>query len=336
MKRLKSFLTTVVKLTVAVAILFIVMRQVDFDVLRKSACSVWLIPAMFFYLLHMLSCGWRWQVLAKAGGVHISLAEAFSLTMQGFFFSLVIPGGAIGGDVVKMGLIARQSDPGRRTDGVFSVLVDRVAGMVGLFLLALILVVCRWELLGRVSVPGVNSFSGSKHFIPLVVVLVSAGGIIAGGVMFCWRSFEKVRLFYTVFRWIDRHSGNLISRLENAVDAYRDHWLEFLLLVLFSVVFVHLGTVFCFGFLLTSFGMEFDFITVATAVTVGNIAGIIPLFPGGIGARDVTVLAVLGAAGMPDCAEAQFMFTVLAVFFSLTGGLFFIFDPGRKNIHIGS
>ena len=154
--------------------------------------------------------------------------------------------------------------------------------------------------------------------------------------MFCWRSFEKVRLFYTVFRWIDRHSGNLISRLENAVDAYRDHWLEFLLLVLFSVVFVHLGTVFCFGFLLTSFGMEFDFITVATAVTVGNIAGIIPLFPGGIGARDVTVLAVLGAAGMPDCAEAQFMFTVLAVFFSLTGGLFFIFDPGRKNIHIGS
>ena len=336
MKRLKSFFITALKLTIAAVILCIVMRRVDFEVLRKSACSVWLIPAMLFYLLHMLSCGWRWQVLARAGGVHISLSEAVSLTMQGFFFSLVIPGGAIGGDVVKMGLIARRSTSGSRTDGIFSVLVDRIAGMFGLFLLALVLVVFRWELLGNVSVPGVDSLSGSKHFIPLLVVLVSAGGIIAGGVMFFWRSFEKVKLFYSIFRWIDRHSGNLISRLENAVEAYRRHWGVFWLLVLFSIVFVHIGTVLCFWFLLAAFGMKCDFITVATAVTVGNIAGIIPLFPGGIGARDVTVLAVLSAAGMADCAEAQFMFTVLAVFFSLTGGLFFIFDPGRKNRDIGS
>ena len=53
--------------------------------------------------------------------------------MQGYFFSLVIPGGAIGGDVAKMGLLARRSQPGSRAEGVFTVVMDRVIGMIALF-----------------------------------------------------------------------------------------------------------------------------------------------------------------------------------------------------------
>lgn len=61
----------------------------------------------------MLVCTWRWHRLTRILQVKLSGFEALSLTMQGYFFSLVIPGGAIGGDVVKMGVLTKRSRAGR-------------------------------------------------------------------------------------------------------------------------------------------------------------------------------------------------------------------------------
>jgi len=48
----------------------------------------------------------RWQMLLAVQGVHISFPQAARLTMIGVFFNLAIPG-AVSGDLVKMGYIAK-------------------------------------------------------------------------------------------------------------------------------------------------------------------------------------------------------------------------------------
>jgi uncharacterized membrane protein YbhN (UPF0104 family) len=76
---------------------------------------------------------YRWLILMRARGLDVTYGKALKLTMVGAFFNYCMPG-STGGDVVKAYYAARRSD--RRTDAVMSVVFDRIAGMVGLILLA--------------------------------------------------------------------------------------------------------------------------------------------------------------------------------------------------------
>ena len=75
----------------------------------------------------------RWFTLVRALGLPFRPRDALRLGMVGTLFTLVIPGG-IGGDVVKAAYLCRQQE--RKTRAVASVAVDRIVGLMGLFLLA--------------------------------------------------------------------------------------------------------------------------------------------------------------------------------------------------------
>ena len=69
-------------------------------------------------------------------------------------------------------------------------------------------------------------------------------------------------------------------------------------------------------------------------ITTLNIAGLIPLFPGGLGARDLAIVTILASSGIQpeDAKAAQVIYTSLVVLFALSGGIFFVFDRGRKKL----
>ena len=97
--KLKKFFWFFVKLAIAGGIVAYLAFKNPTEIIDgfRSFNYIWLVPALLFYLLHMLVCAWRWHRLTRILGVRLSGFEALSLTMQGYFFSLVIPGGAIGG-----------------------------------------------------------------------------------------------------------------------------------------------------------------------------------------------------------------------------------------------
>lgn len=84
-------------------------------------------------------------------------------------------------------------------------------------------------------------------------------------------------------------------------------------------------------FLLSGLGVQYRIFDVIVAVTVGNIIGLVPLFPGGVGGRDLAAVTMLVAGGVAvaDAKTAQLLYTGIILFFSLAGSLFFVFDPGR-------
>ena len=134
---LKKSVGFTLKLLIAAGIVIFLVRRNREGIgngLRNFDCR-YLIPALFFYMAHIVFCAWRWRELAKILGVRLRPVEALSLTFQGFFFSLVIPAGAIGGDVVKMGAVTRRSAHGVKVEGAFTVLMDRIVGMIALFVL---------------------------------------------------------------------------------------------------------------------------------------------------------------------------------------------------------
>ena len=286
---------------------------------------------MICYGAHIFVCAWRWRELAKIIGVRLKPLEAVSLTFQGNLFSLVIPGGAIGGDVVKMGAVTRRSATGSKAEGAFTVLMDRIIGMIALFTLELAILVPALPLLMNVSVPEMSLSPGAKKFGILLLALLAVAGLAASCVIFFHRTIEKLPFFGGLMRKSDALTHGTVSRLTAATDTYSASWRKLALLVVVSIFFVHLMTVAPMFFLLLGLGIECSVFHVIVAVTIGNIIGLIPLFPGGLGGRDVAAITLLAAAGVApaDAKTAQLLYTALILLFSLLGALFMICDPGR-------
>lgn len=74
----------------------------------------------------------RWWILVRAQRFEFPLSQAIRLGFVGLVSNFVAPG-AVGGDIVKAILMAR-GQPQRRTTAVATVILDRILGMLGLFL----------------------------------------------------------------------------------------------------------------------------------------------------------------------------------------------------------
>jgi uncharacterized protein (TIRG00374 family) len=76
----------------------------------------------------------RWYLLVRALGLPFQVHEAMRLGFLGYLFNFVSLG-SVGGDLLKAVLLAR-SRPGRRTEAVATVAVDRGLGMLALLAVA--------------------------------------------------------------------------------------------------------------------------------------------------------------------------------------------------------
>ena len=334
-RNIKSLLLFFLKVGLAALIVWLLIRRDPREMLEclRTLDYRWLIPAMIFYGSHMVTCSWRWQRLARMLEVELPFIEALSLTMQGYFFSLVIPGGALGGDVVKMGVVSKRSASGSKMEGAFTVLMDRIVGMISLFTLTLALLPPAVPLLMKIH-------WGKLPVDPLANMLLIAGvallcllGLAASCVIFFHRSVQRIPGVKFLMDKAERFGHGAVSRLTAAADVYAGYWKELTFLTLITTLFVHLMTVTPLFFLLEGLRVEFSFFNVIAAVLIGNIAGLIPLSPGGVGIRDLVTITILVAGGMAagDAKTVQLLATAMLIVFSLAGGLFFIFDPGRRK-----
>ena len=323
----------ILKLLIAAAIVIFLVRrnrQGIVECFQNFDCR-YLIPALLFYMAHIVVCAWRWRELAAILGVRLTHLEAQSLTFQGFFFSLVIPAGAVGGDVVKMGAVTKRSAAGVKVEGAFTVLMDRIIGMIALFVLALILLFPARPLFYGIRIAGLpEKLTGDVLF--WLIFLLSLAGLAAGIAVFFYRQLEKIPGVTKLLAFCDRHGDGMATRIKETIDVYRGNWKTLTELTVVSIFGVHLMTVVPMFFLLAGNHAPVPFLAVIAAVTIGNIAGLIPLFPGGIGGRDVTAVALMLAGGIAKgtADSAQLLYTAIMIVCFLAGGIFFIADPGRK------
>jgi uncharacterized membrane protein YbhN (UPF0104 family) len=102
--------------------------------------------AFTLYLGAMVLAYLRWYLLVRAAGLPFALRDAARLGMIGTLFNFVIPG-AIGGDFVRAAFLCREQDC--RAQPIASVVVDRLVGVLGLFLLACAAGTAGWARLDR-------------------------------------------------------------------------------------------------------------------------------------------------------------------------------------------
>ncbi len=294
--------------------------------LELSGCLwPWVLLGVALFGFVILITFYRWQMLLKVQELHLPFRDIVRLGMIGVFFNAVVPG-AVGGDVVKMVYVSQHA--GKKTaEAVLTILLDRILGLFGLFVVAGIACgLCVRDLLrARALVQGTTALVG----------LACIGGIIALLSVQYRQQLTRLpgvlKLLELGKRWLPEKLSTMIVRVVAALDLYKYKKKVVMLAILMSVG-VHILnalTLYAVGRAVSEFkaAPRHYFL----AMQVGNTVGAIPIFPNGIGGRDLVVSRFLEAAGANKnkAVAVPIFFTLVISLWSLMGGVVFVFARFR-------
>ena len=313
----------VIGLSLAVFLVYKVISHSGVDLVAEFKLSkpFSLAAAFGLYGTSILVCVWRWKILLAVQNIHLPFLRLAQLSMIGVFFNLVIPG-AVSGDLIKMIYISPHAKE-KTTEAVLTIFLDRILGLFGLFLVALVLVLLSLTFLLSAS-----------WAIQMSAVVVGAGSISS---MVGWLAVEFRKelqrlpgvnvLNAACNKLMPVKIRDILHRFIFALDIYRDRRLVVVKSIILSMV-VHLClglTVFCIGrgFHENNLSAKHYFL----ATQVANVVGAVPVTPGGIGSRDFVFNEFLkgGGADFSKAGVIPVFLTVVIILWSLIGGLFYIF-----------
>lgn len=316
----------IVKLAFTGAIFYFLIRgnQGRLIASLKDVEPGWLSLSFALFVVYLLASAWRWWALLKVQKIKVGFGETFSMYMQGLFFSLFLPGGSLGGDLVRAGFVMSRMPKGGRLEGMFTILVDRVIGMMGLFTLVIVSTLA--------CLPFILH-SGEK--IQLIIFFLAGAalcGLIAGTSLYFHRTIEKIRIINFFLKIADRVSKGKLQRMMAALDLYHERYWTLCKCLFVSFVFVHLNytlVAMCLarGLLVRGVAPKIYLLTVSMA----NTASIVPITPGGFGTRDFIINEILKNSGVPEGEALALPILLSGIILScnLLGGLFFLFNKRR-------
>lgn len=323
MKNLK--LSDVIRLIISLAIASWAINWV----LAKSGANLthefstmnwgWIAVGMLLTGIGTVLASYRWSTLLALQGVKISQWDAFRLTMIGLFFNLFGLGG-VGGDVFKMYYVQAQAG-NRKEEAILSIVVDRIVGLLGLFVVALLTLPFVWGELMTADAK-IQSMVG---FVVLISV-VGGGGVILVLSRDYWLPEGLKESVKKAGRRFPAKLVDLFARLIRSVDLYRSHIPTVLRALILSAGLHSMATlnVVCIGkaFHVEGIALRHYFL----AVQVANTISAVPITPGGLGSRDVVIQELFKFAGAdPRANLIPFGLSMMLVFWSVIGGIFFIF-----------
>jgi uncharacterized protein (TIRG00374 family) len=174
MEFLRRRVGLILRTLVSVALIAWLLRKMNWPQLWPIVRTVdvwWLTAGFLCFVPTLLIVSWRWRMLLRVHGVRLRFWRVFELTMIGQFFSAFLLG-TTGGDVVKIFYVAR-AVPLRRAAVSFTVVVDRVIGLVAMLLFGVVLSIPHLHLL--LSKPDTKNFTGLFYLAALGGVIASLG-----------------------------------------------------------------------------------------------------------------------------------------------------------------
>lgn len=132
----KGHWSLIARIAVATVAILWVLRGQDWHTLAAvfQNLSLWYFGlSLVIFAMAQVVIAVRWWLLLRAQAIHIEMWAAIRLFFLGLFYNNVMPG-SVGGDLLKAWYVTKHTE--KRLEGVLSVLVDRIIGLVGMILMA--------------------------------------------------------------------------------------------------------------------------------------------------------------------------------------------------------
>lgn len=307
---IKQALKIVVSLALIAFLLHKTGLERTFSELSKA--DLWMIPVCIAaYLFAQFISTWRWQFLARALDFNLSMRELYDYYLIGMFSNQFLPG-AIGGDAVRMFMLAKSANRKKR-EALLTLLAERGVGLIAIMMFTTAICLLPsvssidWGL--RPSLPGLPHFYLDTR---LFLVSLSLIGIV--GYLVLW--------FVPLERWVERFPK--LALLKQA----KVYWSNIPLLIK-SVGVSMLVQGMMIGIqmlILKALHVQIPVLDMAAVYGMVSLISVLPLTWGGLGVREAAYQTLLMKVGLPDHTALAFgvYWLLVSTLTSLIGGLVLI------------
>jgi uncharacterized membrane protein YbhN (UPF0104 family) len=278
-RSLRRTIVLLVKLTVAAGLMAYVLYQAQqheqFQQLREQPKNWPLLFAGFVCtFLSIFLSFLRWQILVLAVGIDFRTSEAFRLGALGNVLNFISLG-SLGGDFFKAVFLAHRQ-PGRRTESVATVVVDRLMGLAVMLIIASV---------GILTMGLWKTEELALRSLYQLILGSTAAGLVATGLLL----FVPALTGPGIISWTRRIplAGSTVARLLMAARTYRD---QKQMLAKACVMSLIVDLLYVMSVYLVARGLPIDaptFLQHMVIVPVASLAGAIPITPAGLGTLEL-------------------------------------------------
>jgi len=284
----KRYLTTLLKISVTALGLYLALRQAPFSELAaviRGADWRWLLLAWVLIFTSLAVRASRWWLLLRGVNIHLPLRRLIEIYFIGQFFNAFLPSG-FGGDVVRALSMGKEV---RRSEAAGSVMVDRLSGLLMLFVMALLAMPFRPQTF--------------PLELALLISAMAVGGLVGGWLLLYGQTIHRISRWAGRWlpSWLATEGEGPLARLIAVIQraGQRAVFGALAVSVVFNLMLVGWWTA-------VSYALQFNvpysyYLLVVPILSVALLAPSI----GGLGVREVIApLLLLGAGLTPAQAIA--------------------------------
>ncbi len=303
----KSF----IKIVLSALMVVLIVRTANLDQLKatfESISPVTAIVVIAGFFIGQLMSSVKWWCIVRSGGITVSYSVALKAYFIGMFvncFGL----GMVGGDVARGVLVA--SGLPKKTEGIASVVVDRIHGLTVLSLMAFFTSFA----LGNQFVP--------DHFIEILMALCI-------GFITIWLAGPMLLTHIPFLRRLP-----IAQRLEDAAKMFPRSPRTVLAITFISILF-HTLQISLHAVMATGVGASIPWATLFVVIPFVNIASSLPISWNGIGVRENSYIFFLAPTILSKEQALAFgaLWLLAVTVASAVGGLVALFTGDMRLLKV--
>lgn len=214
---------------------------------------------------------WRWQLLMRGLGLKTRFLRCCQLTLVGGFFNTVLVG-TVGGDVVRAVYAYKDNKSRGRAAPATAVLMDRITGLYGLFILGV------WGIVSNLTeIRSQPQLEGPVDFVIIIFLFLTVGFVAIQAPL-----GRRSSHFFTKLakqRFVPRSVASIVQ----AFRSYRTARSYLFIGILLSVLIQGQAILFYWYVSQQVTGQEIPLKLQALVVPIGSLITAIPISPGGLG-----------------------------------------------------
>ncbi len=322
---MKKILVTLFQLVVTILLLYWVYhdpnRRAQMAEALRHAHYSWVVIGILAYVVVEIAAAFRWHVLLKVQGIHLSFWRLSGLFLIGMFYNQFLPGGT-GGDIIKSYYLLKET-PDKKAGALLAVVFDRLIGLVALVAITGTLIGLRYDFLSQ------TTETRQLLWILLLVRSASIAGLLT---TFVITGFNLFHLLPEKFPGREK-----LIEISAAYHLYARHWRATLVAFGSSIV-AHLATFTTFLCAAYSLGAVVPLVNFFAVMPVERTISALPISFAGIGLREKVLQIMLnGLCGVPEAQAiliGSLSFLIILICCIPGAIVYFFYRPSGVVTHV--
>lgn len=289
---LGRFLRRGIPVVIGIGLILIILQQINFSAFQNIVLNAdipLLCLALFLSAANLVLGTVRWQLLLKHLDVFVPLSRLLHFVLQSIAVNLFVPGGVAGEFSRALSLHLRHTEAG---PAYSSVITDKLLGLIGFLLLAMLAVILEWQKLWEVNIIWPVAVFG-------LILLIMTSALYSGRVSLAVT--QRLQRLPAVQRISKLLTDNLQSYRRTPLILFK---------TLCIAIAAHMLQIICTWTIGVALGVELGFFTYLLYVPIIAVAAAVPISNSGIGVRETGFVLLLSIAG----AEAESALAISLIF----------------------